>query len=81
MIDFKYSLCSSFKITIIFKPYQECTDQKVYQAVTDDLPAAFVDGTISGGDSETRSIWILEKSPGRHVEIHAAYIGVTIIVR
>lgn len=49
--------------------------------MTDDLPAAFVDGTISGGDSETRSIWILEKSPGRHVEIHAAYIGVTIIIR
>lgn len=40
-----------------------------------------MDGTISGGDSETRSIWILEKSPGRHVEVHAAYIGVTIIVR
>ncbi|XDV20217.1 hypothetical protein PO909_025575 [Leuciscus waleckii] len=75
------SATATNKVTIIFKPYQECTDQKVYQAVTDDLPAAFVDGTISGGDSETRSIWILEKSPGRHVEIHAAYIGVTIIVR
>lgn len=75
------SATATNKITIIFKPYQECTDQKVYQAVTDDLPAAFVDGTISGGDSETRSIWILEKSPGRHVEIHAAYIGVTIIIR
>lgn len=75
------SLYSSVQVTIIFKPYQECTDQKVYQAVTDDLPAAFVDGTISGGDSETRSIWILEKTPGRHVEIHAAYIGVNIIIR
>ncbi len=42
--DFNYVLCASFKITIIFKPYQECTDQKVYQAVTDDLPVAFVDG-------------------------------------
>ena len=69
------------QVTIIFKPYQECTDQKVYQAVTDDLPAAFVDGTISGGDGETKSLWVIEKSSGHHVEIHAAYIGVTVIVR
>ncbi|XP_030647642.1 repulsive guidance molecule B [Chanos chanos] len=75
------SATATNKITIIFKPYQDCTDQKVYQAVSDDLPAAFVDGTVIGGDSETRSLWILEKSAGRHVEIHAAYIGVTIIVR
>ncbi|TRY95864.1 hypothetical protein DNTS_021396 [Danionella cerebrum] len=75
------SATATNKVTIIFKTYQDCTEQKVYQAVTDDLPAAFVDGTISGGSSETRSIWILEKSAARHVEIHAAYIGVTIIVR
>ncbi|XP_042561174.1 RGM domain family member B [Clupea harengus] len=75
------SATATNKVTIIFKPYQECTDQKVYQAVTDDLPAAFVDGTISGGDGEIKSLWVIEKSPGNHVEIHAAYIGVTVIVR
>ncbi|XP_036383216.1 RGM domain family member B [Megalops cyprinoides] len=75
------SATATNKITIIFKPYQDCTDQKVYQAVTDDLPAAFVDGTVSGGDSDARSLWIVEKAPGRHVEIHAGYIGVTVIVR
>ncbi|KAL2092101.1 hypothetical protein ACEWY4_011899 [Coilia grayii] len=75
------SATATNKVTIIFKPYQECTDQKVYQAVTDDLPAAFVDGTISGGDGETKSLWVIEKSSGHHVEIHAAYIGVTVIVR
>lgn len=53
----------------------------MYQAVTDDLPAAFVDGTISGGEGETKSLWVIEKSAGHHVEIHAAYIGVTVIVR
>ncbi|XP_063051184.1 RGM domain family member B [Engraulis encrasicolus] len=75
------SATATNKVTIIFKPYQECTDQKVYQGVTDDLPAAFVDGTISGGDGETKSLWVIEKSSGHHVEIHAAYIGVTVIVR
>ncbi|KAJ8285502.1 hypothetical protein GJAV_G00027540 [Gymnothorax javanicus] len=75
------SATATNKITIIFKPYQACTDQKVYQAVTDDLPAAFVDGTVSGGDGDTRSLWVLEKESGRHVEIQASYMGVTVIVR
>uniref|UniRef100_H3BGJ3 Repulsive guidance molecule BMP co-receptor b n=1 Tax=Latimeria chalumnae TaxID=7897 RepID=H3BGJ3_LATCH len=75
------SATATNKITIIFKSYQECADQKVYQAVTDDLPAAFVDGTISGGDSDTKSLQILEKVIGKHVEMHARYIGTTVIVR
>ncbi|KAF6729749.1 RGM domain family member B [Oryzias melastigma] len=81
------------KITIIFKPYEGCTDQRVYQAVTDNLPAAFDDGTVSSGDPihtsvsaegaarKVRALWISERSPGRHVELHAGYIGVTVIVR
>ncbi|XP_056135471.1 RGM domain family member B [Lampris incognitus] len=87
------SATATNKITIIFKPYEGCTDQRVYQAVTDDLPAAFVDGTVSsgepshsstsidGGTSKVRALWISERSPGRHVELHAGYIGVTVIVR
>ncbi|XP_058231468.1 RGM domain family member B [Hemibagrus wyckioides] len=75
------SATATNKITVIFKPYQECTEQKVYQAVTDDLPAAFMDGTVIGGTSETRSLVVLEKLAGRHVELHAAYIGVTVVVR
>ncbi|XP_078141338.1 repulsive guidance molecule B isoform X2 [Centroberyx gerrardi] len=87
------SATATNKITIIFKPYEGCTDQRVYQAVTDDLPAAFVDGTVSSGDpshasagvdggtGKVRALWISERSPGRHVELHAGYIGVTVIVR
>ncbi|XP_028852741.1 repulsive guidance molecule B [Denticeps clupeoides] len=75
------SATATNKITIIFKPYQKCTDQKVYQAVTDDLPAAFVDGTLNSVDATTKSLWIIEKEAARHVEIYAAYIGVTIVVR
>ncbi|XP_055743153.1 repulsive guidance molecule B-like isoform X1 [Salvelinus fontinalis] len=88
------SATATNKITVIFKPFEECTDQRVYQAVTDDLPAAFVDGTVSSGapdhnlngnngDStgKVQALWISEHSPGHHVELHADYIGVTVIVR
>lgn len=88
-----FTCCSLLQITIIFKPYEGCTDQRVYQAVTDNLPAAFDDGTVSSGDpihisagpdgatGKVRALWISERSPGRHVELHAGYIGVTVIVR
>uniref|UniRef100_A0AAV2MRM9 Uncharacterized protein n=1 Tax=Knipowitschia caucasica TaxID=637954 RepID=A0AAV2MRM9_KNICA len=88
------SATATNKITIIFKPFEGCTDQRVYQAVTDNLPAAFDDGTISSGDAlhtssaaaeegqrKVRALWISDRSPGRHVELHAGYIGVTVIVR
>ncbi|XP_018119997.2 RGM domain family member B [Xenopus laevis] len=75
------SATATNKITIIFKAFQDCTDQKVYQAVTDDLPAAFVDGSTSGGDSESKTLRIIERVGGKHVEMHARYIGTTVIVR
>ncbi|KAK1892668.1 RGM domain family member B, partial [Dissostichus eleginoides] len=87
------SATATNKITIIFKPYEGCTDQRVYQAVTDNLPAAFDDGTVSSGEpihmsvgtkgatGKVRALWISERSPGHHVELHAGYIGVTVIVR
>uniref|UniRef100_A0A7N5P1W1 Repulsive guidance molecule C-terminal domain-containing protein n=1 Tax=Ailuropoda melanoleuca TaxID=9646 RepID=A0A7N5P1W1_AILME len=61
--------------------HRECTDQKVYQAVTDDLPAAFVDGSTSGGDGDTKSLLVVERESGRYVEMHARYIGTTVFVR
>lgn len=70
------------KITIIFKNFQECVDQKVYQAEMDELPAAFVDGSKNGGDkSGANSLKITEKVAGQHIEIQAKYIGTTIVVR
>ncbi|MBZ3877405.1 RGM domain family member B [Sciurus carolinensis] len=78
-LAFSFSICC--QITIIFKAHRECTDQKVYQAVTDDLPAAFVDGTTSGGDGEAKSLHIVERESGRYVEMHARYIGTTVFVR
>ncbi|XP_017730271.1 PREDICTED: hemojuvelin isoform X2 [Rhinopithecus bieti] len=70
------------KLTIIFKNMQECIDQKVYQAEVDNLPAAFEDGSINGGDRPGgSSLSIQTANPGNHVEIQAAYIGTTIIIR
>lgn len=68
-----------FQITVIFKAYEGCTEQKVYQATTEDLPSAFQDGTRGsgrvgsggggggGGGAETAassSLWISEQSGG-----------------
>lgn len=70
------------KLTIIFKNMQECIDQKVYQAEVDHLPAAFEDGSVNGGDRPGgSSLSIRSASPGRHVEIRAAHIGATVVVR
>nr|XP_061790564.1 repulsive guidance molecule A-like [Nerophis lumbriciformis] len=76
------SATATSKITVIFKSYHGCTDQKVYQATTDDLPLAFQDGTRSG--SESGSLTITERGGsgvGRQVKIQARYIGTSIIVR
>ncbi|XP_007668663.1 repulsive guidance molecule A [Ornithorhynchus anatinus] len=70
------------KLTIIFKSFQECVEQKVYQAEMDELPAAFADGSKNGGDKHgANSLKITEKVSGQHVEIQAKYIGTTIVVR
>lgn len=74
-------LCSP-QLTIIFKNMKECIDQKVYQAEIGNLPAAFEDGSVNGGERPGgSSLAIRELSPGRHVEIRAQYIGTTIAVR
>lgn len=70
------------KLTIIFKNFQECVDQKMYHAETDELPAAFADGSKNGGDRHgANTLRVVEKVPGQHVEIQARYIGTTIVVR
>uniref|UniRef100_A0A8C6SXQ2 RGM domain family, member D n=1 Tax=Neogobius melanostomus TaxID=47308 RepID=A0A8C6SXQ2_9GOBI len=74
------SATATSKITVIFKSYFGCTDQKVYQATTEDLPLAFMDGSRSGGESLT----IVERGGsgvGRQVKIQARYIGTSIIIR
>ncbi|XP_041031204.1 repulsive guidance molecule A isoform X2 [Carcharodon carcharias] len=76
------SATATSKLTVIFKNFQECVDQKVYQAETDDLPAAFVDGSRNGGEKHgANSLRVTEKVAGQHIEIQAKYIGTTIVVR
>ncbi|CAG5958053.1 unnamed protein product [Menidia menidia] len=70
------------QLTIIFKNFQECVDQKMYHAETDELPAAFADGSKNGGERYgANALRVVEKVPGQHVEIQAKYIGTTIVVR
>ncbi|XP_036400479.1 repulsive guidance molecule A-like isoform X1 [Megalops cyprinoides] len=76
------SATATSKLTIIFKNFQECVDQKMYHAETDELPAAFADGSKNGGERHGASaLRVVEKVPGQHVEIQARYIGTTIVVR
>ncbi|XP_038596491.1 repulsive guidance molecule A-like [Tachyglossus aculeatus] len=77
------SATATSKITLIFKRYQGCTEQKVYQATTEDLPLAFSDGTRNGGGRAegASSLRILEKAPTGQVEIQARHIGGTIVIR
>ncbi|XP_040040891.2 RGM domain family, member D isoform X1 [Gasterosteus aculeatus] len=84
-VVFGSSATATSKITVIFKSFHGCADQKVYQATTEDLPLAFQDGTRSGGESG--SLTIAERGGGgvsglgRQVKIQARYIGTSIIVR
>nr|XP_057932646.1 repulsive guidance molecule A [Doryrhamphus excisus] len=76
------SATATSKLTIIFKNFQECVDQKMYHAETDELPAAFADGSKNGGERHgANALRVVEKVPGQHVEIQARYIGTTIVVR
>uniref|UniRef100_A0AAV2KPE8 Repulsive guidance molecule A n=1 Tax=Knipowitschia caucasica TaxID=637954 RepID=A0AAV2KPE8_KNICA len=70
------------KITIIFKNFPECAEQKTYLAETDELPTAFTDGSRNGGErAGASSLRITERTPGAHVEIQARYIGTTMVLR
>lgn len=54
----------------------------MYHAETDELPAAFADGSKNGGDRHgANTLRVVEKVPGQHVEIEAKYIGTTIVIR
>ncbi|XP_048829173.1 repulsive guidance molecule A isoform X1 [Brienomyrus brachyistius] len=76
------SATATSKLTIIFKNFQECVDQKTYHAETNELPAAFADGSRNGGERHGgAALRVLEKVPGQHVEIQARYIGTTMVVR
>lgn len=70
------------QLTIIFKNFQECVDQKMYHAETDELPSAFADGSKNGGERHgANALRVVEQVPGQHVVIQARYIGTTIVVR
>lgn len=66
-------------VTIIVKGHSPCSQEKTYEAQTDNLPATFIDGTQSSGSGQ--SVRIREREPGRHVEIIIKYIATTVVLR
>lgn len=75
-------LVFSLQITVIFKSWHQCVDQQLYQAELDDVPAAFADGSVAGGEQRGHhSLTVRTQSPGRHAEIRAAHIGTLLVVR
>lgn len=70
------------QISIIFKNRRQCTEQQLYQAELDNVPAAFADGSVWSGERRGHhSLTIQTQSPGRHAEIQAAHIGTLLVVR
>ncbi|KAL0984891.1 hypothetical protein UPYG_G00150010 [Umbra pygmaea] len=70
------------KITIIFKNWRQCIEQQIYQAELDNVPAAFVDGSVTSGERRGQhSLSVYSNLPGLHAEISALHIGTTLVVR
>ncbi|XP_022617263.1 hemojuvelin [Seriola dumerili] len=70
------------KVTIIFKNTRQCSEQQLYQAELDNVPAAFADGSVSSGERRGHhSLTVRTQSPGRQAEIRAAHIGTLLLVR
>lgn len=72
----------SHQITVIFKNWRECAELQIYQAEVDNVPPAFVDGSMTGGDRRGhQNLRVTSRDPGRHAEIAATHIGTTLVVR
>lgn len=71
------------KLTVLIKKNEDCASKRylTYQAQSDSnvLPSTFDDGRTHYGAS--RSVELVEKDPGKHIEIHIKYINTTILVR
>lgn len=73
---------SLHQITIIFKNWRQCIEQQIYQAELDNVPAAFLDGSVTSGERQGQhSLSVHSDLPGRQAEIRAAHIGTTLVVR
>ncbi|XP_064608049.1 repulsive guidance molecule A-like [Liolophura sinensis] len=69
------------KLTVVIKRNDECAANRfvTYQAQTDHLPGTFDEGRTHYGQDKT--VRLVEKDPGKHVEIYISYIDTTVIVR
>ncbi|KAK7083116.1 hypothetical protein SK128_002412, partial [Halocaridina rubra] len=69
-------------VTVIIKGHDVCGSERTYEASTEALPKAFVDGTTwSGGSVHHPYIEVQEVHPGEYVIITVSYIKATVAVR
>lgn len=70
------------KVTVLIKGHSRCGSRSTYEASSESLPKAFVDGTTwSGVAKDKPSIQVREAVPGEHVLITVSYINATVAVR
>ena len=82
MFSITILLQPNLQITIIFKNWRECIEQQIYHAELDNVPPAFVDGSITSGERRGHhSLQVSTEAPGRHAQINATHIGTTLVVR
>ncbi|XP_014675127.1 PREDICTED: repulsive guidance molecule A-like, partial [Priapulus caudatus] len=73
------SATATTKLTVIVKMHAVCAAEKTYHAQADALPPAFVDGSSASGPDG--ALYIEEVVAGRHIVIHARFIGATVVIR
>lgn len=72
----------ALQVTVIVKGHEQCGPERTYEASTEALPRAFVDGTTwAGGTALKPHTLVREKKPGEHVLITVSYINTTVAVR
>lgn len=81
VVSHSVSATATTKLTVLIKENRDCASDGyiMYQAESYMLPSAFTDGQTRYGKSH--SVSLVEKDPGRHVEIIMKYIDTKIVIR
>ncbi|CAL4115262.1 unnamed protein product, partial [Meganyctiphanes norvegica] len=70
------------KVTVIIKGHENCGSERTYEASSETLPKAFIDGTTwSGGSVSRPAVSVSEKVSSEHILIAISYINATVAVR
>ena len=80
--DTTYNCVFVPQVTVIIKGHEHCGTERTYEASTEALPKAFMDGsTSSGGTRDNPAVSLIEEIPGEYTIIYIRYINATIGIR